>query len=69
MIFHNKIAKRLDYLLPHPLLCLLLGMLDRILGYIYSHGMIWQVKFFALTIDFYFPATCLLYTSDAADEL
>lgn len=25
MIFHNKIAKRLDCLLPHPLLCLLLG--------------------------------------------
>ena len=63
MIFHNKIAKRLDCLLPHPLLCLLLGMLDRILGYIYSHGMIWQGKFFALTIDFYFPATVLQFLS------
>lgn len=46
---------------PHPLLGLLLGKLDRILGYIYSHGMIWQVNVFALITDFYFPATVLQF--------
>ena len=50
-------------LLAHPLLGLLLGKLDRILGYIYSHGMIWQVNVFALLTDFYFPATVLQFLS------
>lgn len=49
--------------LPHSLLGLLLGKFDRILGYIYSHGMIWQVNVFALITDFYFPATVLQFLS------
>lgn len=57
------VAKRLYCFLAHPLLGLLLGKLDRILGYIYSHGMIWQVNVFALITDFYFPATVLQFLS------
>lgn len=49
--------------LAHPFLGLLLGKFDRILCYIYSHGMIWQVKFFAFTIDFNFPATVIQFLS------
>ena len=54
---------RLYCFLAHPLLGLLLGKFDRIQGYIYSHGIIWQVKFFALTTDLYFPATVLQFLS------
>lgn len=47
----------------HSLLGLLLSYLDRILGYIYSHSVIWQVKFFTIKIDFYFPTTAIKFLS------
>lgn len=56
-------SMRLYCPLTHPFLGFLLGKLDRILGYIYSHGMIGQVNVFSLTTDFYFPATVLQFLS------
>ena len=46
---------------PYPLLGLLFGNFDRILGHIYSHSIIRQVKFFVLKTHLYFPAAVIQF--------